>query len=54
MDPNATLRDLNDALADCNYLLANELRECLHSWLHRAGFEPDWKSYPRAAFYCGR
>lgn len=47
MDPNACLRYLRQAVADGEADRALELREALHLWVARGGFEPsdpNWRS----------
>lgn len=51
MDPNATLRMIEEALRDRDYRLANQLKWSLFQWLARGGFEPDWSKYPQASAY---
>jgi hypothetical protein len=40
MDPQATLRDLLDAVADREWDTVDELSEALLSWLQKRGFPP--------------
>lgn len=47
MDPNATLRMIQEALESGDYTEARYLKHELLNWLSRGGFEPKWK-YPRA------
>lgn len=43
MDPNATLREINDA---DRYRRSREFCQYLASWLASGGFQPDWDAYP--------
>lgn len=40
MDPNATLRDLLEALKDRDWDLVQELSEALLTWMGNGGFPP--------------
>ena len=52
MDPNATLRDINDFLAAGNEgESVDEYCKFLYDWLKGGGFAPDWNKYPLAADY---
>jgi|CXWL01.1.fsa_nt_gi hypothetical protein len=46
MDPNATLREINDA---DTMRQAREFCGYLAAWLDRGGFAPDWTAYPKGA-----
>ena len=54
MDPNETLRIIAEALDDGDYAEAREFAINLEDWLHKGGFAPNWKAYPRAELYCLR
>jgi hypothetical protein len=52
MDPNITLRMINNFLTDTN--CADELDEScinLYDWVNKGGFNPDWNKYPLATSY---
>jgi hypothetical protein len=49
MDPNATLRLINDALWAGDDDGMKEGMDSLRGWLLGGGFEPDWSEYPAAA-----
>jgi len=52
MDPNATLRDIDEFIDDTamsNQLV--DLCDALHTWLLHGGYEPDWTAYPSGASY---
>ena len=51
MDPNATLRLIQEHLKDGDLEEAEYLRADLSTWLGLGGFEPDWDAYPRASSY---
>ncbi len=52
MDPNATLRDINDFLADRHVGEKVDIWcEYLYDWLSHGGFNPDWDKYPLATDY---
>jgi hypothetical protein len=45
MDPNATLRIINDARRPSS-ADAREALTSLYNWIARGGFHPDWSAYP--------
>lgn len=45
MDPNATLRLIEEALVDNDWDYVDELCFELYDWLGRGGFEPEWNDY---------
>lgn len=52
MDPNATLREIHNALM--NRETGDEIDEwceALGDWVDNGGFEPDWKAYPLGTSY---
>ena len=51
MDPNATLRDINDALDVDDTEAADLACEDLYRWLTFNAFAPDWTRYPAATEY---
>ena len=55
MDPNATLRRLDEAMDEREMDEAGFIVKDLARWLASGGFEPEWWRYPRAtAFYSAR
>jgi len=53
MDPNATLRLIEECLAEGDLAEARYSRGQLMGWIAAGGFAPDWKRYKKAAKYCG-
>ena len=51
MDPNATLRALDEAIDERNRDESGFLVKELSRWIASGGFEPEWWRYPRAAAY---
>lgn len=45
MDPNATLRDIDDA--DRINASTRRAMADLFTWITRGGFPPDWEVYPK-------
>lgn len=45
MDPNATLRLINEAVEDIDREEAEYLCDCLQWWIDRGGAEPDWSRF---------
>ncbi len=58
MDPQATFRDLDDAIECADHERAQECCETLSAWIRGDGFEPDWTERPQAlgyySAYCNR
>ena len=42
MDPNATLREIAEALKSDDRELARKARTDLIAWIRKGGFQPDW------------
>jgi hypothetical protein len=47
MDPNATIRLLNEAVEDRDLATAAELIDALVTWLGNGGFDPEWSELNR-------
>lgn len=48
MDPNETLKEIDESIAQNDF---DEVRASiaeLYTWISKGGFEPNWLAYPRA------
>jgi len=51
MDPNATLKLLDEHLAAGDYDEARQTANDLATWMANGGFHPKWNTYPNATTY---
>lgn len=51
MDPNATLRAIDQFLKEDDIQMATEAAQDLLGWIRKGGFSPNWDKYPAASMF---